>query len=60
MIDSVVIVVMIAGLVGCVGFVVAAVARTRGDRRWDRLFLGSALVIAVSFGTVLAYSWLRR
>jgi hypothetical protein len=58
--DPVVILVTLVGLIGCVGFLVAALARTGGDRRWDRVFLGSALLIATSFAAVLAYAWIAR
>jgi hypothetical protein len=56
--DPVLVVVSIVGLTGWVGFLVAAWARTGGDHRWDRVFLGSAVLIAVSFAALLAYSWL--
>lgn len=56
--DPALIFVTIIGLIGWVGFLVAAWARTAGDRSWDRLFLGSALLIAVSFIGLLAYSWI--
>lgn len=58
--DPVLITVTIVGLGGWVGFVLAAVERGTGDRRWDRFLLGSALLIATSFGTLLAYTWLAR
>ena len=56
--DPVLVVVTIVGLAGWVGFVVAAVERGGGDRRWDRFLLGSAALIAGSFATLLAYAWL--
>ena len=51
-------VVTIVGLVGMVGMVGGALMRARGGRRWDRAFLGGALLIAAAFIATLAYSWL--
>ena len=56
--DPVLVVVTIIGFGGWAGFVVAALARTGGDRRWDHLFLGSALLIATSLAAWLAYAWI--
>jgi len=56
--DPVLVIVTVVGLVGWTGFLVAAGARTFGDRRWDRALLGSVVLIAISFAALLAYSWL--
>ena len=53
--DPILAVLSIAGLVCFVG---GAVMRIRGGRRWDRVFLAGAVLIAVAFVYTLVGSWL--
>jgi hypothetical protein len=48
----------VLSLVGGLCFVGGAVRRLRGGRRWDRVFLAGALLIAAVFVYTLVGSWL--
>jgi len=56
--DPVLAVVAVLGLFGMVCLILGAMMRSRGGRRWDRVFLAGALLIAAAFFSSLAYSWI--
>lgn len=55
--DPVLAALSIAGIVGIVVFVLAAVMRLRGNRTWDRAFLVGGILLAVAFVGTLLYLW---
>jgi hypothetical protein len=55
--DTVLVIATIVGLVWWLGFVIGAIMRARGDRRWDHALLGGALPIPASYAVLLVDSW---